>query len=62
MSKTELWWSIFLLQNILLGTSGGGGGGQPNFCQGQCCLKWKKLCAFRQNWQQLKNIGNDIKP
>ena len=30
---------------------GGGGGGQPNFCQGQCCLKWKKLCAFRQNWQ-----------
>ena len=33
MSKTELWWSIFLLQNILLGTSGGGGGGSLIFAK-----------------------------
>ena len=31
-----------------------------NFCQCQCCLKWKKLGASKQNfqnWQKLKNIG-----
>ena len=31
-----------------------GGGGQPLFYQCQCCLKWKKLGLFRQNWQKLE--------
>ena len=39
---------------------GGGGGGLPYFCQCQCCLKWKKLDAFRQNRKILEIIlSND---